>query len=55
MVYGLKISEFKDILWLATKRSYFRSNYILYKQINIVAMWPPFGPSLANTFLANHE
>ena len=35
--------------------SYFIFNNILYKQIDVVAMGSPLGPSLANVFLAHHE
>ena len=52
---GLKKSEFKDLLSLTTKESYFIFNNILYKQIDGVAMGSPLGPSLANAFLTHHE
>ena len=55
LVYGLKKSEFKDRLSLATKESYFVFNNILCKQIDVVTMGPPLGPSLDNAFLAHHE
>ena len=55
IVHGLKKSEFKDLLSLATKESYFIFNNILYKQIDGVAMGSPLGPSLANAFLTHHE
>ena len=55
IVHGLKKSEFKDLLSLATKESYFVFNNILYKQIDGVAMGSPLGPSLANAFLTHHE
>ena len=51
----MKKSEFKDLLSLATKESYFVFNNILYKQIDGVAMGSPLGPSLANAFLTHHE
>ena len=38
VVHGLKKSEFKDLLSLATKESYFIFNDILYRQIDGVAM-----------------
>ena len=50
IVHGLKKSEFKDLLSLATKESYF-----IFKQIDGVATGSPFGPSLANPFLTHHE
>ena len=55
IVHGLKKSEFKDLLSLPTKESYFIFNNILYKQIDGVAMGSPLGPSLANVFLTHHE
>ena len=55
IVHGLKISEVKDLLSLATKESYLISNNILYKQIDKVAMGSSLRPSLANAFLAYHE
>ena len=55
IVHGLKKSEFKDLLSIATKESYFTFNNILYKQIDGVAMGSPLGPSLANAFLTHHE
>ena len=54
-VHGLKKSELKDLLPLATKESYFIFNNILYKQTDRVAMGPPLGLSLANAFLFHHE
>ena len=50
-----KKSEFKYLLFLVTKDSYFIFNNILYKQIEGVAMGSRLGPSLANTFLAHRE
>ena len=55
IVHGLKKSEFKDLLSLATKESYFIFINILYNKIDGVAMESPLGPSLANKFLAHHE
>ena len=55
IVHGLKKREFKDLLSLATKESYFMFNNILYKQIEGVAMGSPLGISLDNAFLAHHE
>ena len=51
-VHGLKKSEFKDLLSLATKESNFIFKNILYKQIDRLAMESPLGLSLANAFLA---
>ena len=54
-VEGFKKSEFKQLLYLATKESYFIFNGLLYKQIDRVAMGSPLGPSLANILLPCHE
>ena len=51
IVHGLKKSEFKELLSLATKESYFIFNNILSKHIDGVAMGSPWGSSLANAFL----
>ena len=48
-------SEFKELLSLATKESYFIFNELLYKQIDGVAIGSPLGPTLANAFLCFHE
>ena len=55
IVHGLKKIEFKDLLCLASKESCFVFNYILYKQIDGVAVGCTLGPLLANAFLAHHE
>ena len=49
-----KKNEFKDLLSISTKESYFIFNNILYKQIDGVATGSPLGSSLANVFLAHH-
>ena len=54
-VEGFTKSEVKQLLSLATKKSYFIFNGLLYKQIDGVAMGSPLGPSLANAFLSYHE
>ena len=54
-VVGLNKSEFKELLSLATKESYFIFNELLYKQIDGVAMGSPLGPTLANAFLCFYE
>ena len=54
-VEGLNKSEFKELLSLATKESYFIFNELLYKQIDGVAMGSPLGPTLANAFLCFYE
>ena len=47
--------EFKELLSLATKESYFIFNEKLYKQVDGVAMGSPLGPTLANAFLVHFE
>ena len=54
-VEGLSKIEFKELLFLATKESYFIFNGKLYKQVDGVAMSSPLGPTLANAFLAHFE
>ena len=54
-VEGLSKIEFKELLSLATKESYFIFNGQLYKQVDGVAMGSPLGPTLANTFLVHFE
>ena len=52
---GIKKSDFKIMLNLATKGSvfYFNGNY--FRQVDGVAMGSPLGPALANMFLSHHE
>ena len=47
--------EFKELLFLATKKSYFIFNGNLYKQVDGVVMGSPLGPTLANAFLVHFE
>ena len=49
-VEGLSKIEFKGLLSLATKESYFIFNGKLYKQVDGVAMGSPLGPTLAKCF-----
>ena len=48
----MKISEFKDVLSLATKELHFLFNNILYKDIDTVAIKSLIRRSLGNAFLA---
>ena len=48
-------SEFKQLLCLATKKSYFIFNGLTKEQTDGVAMRSPFGPSLANAFFSCYE
>ena len=54
-VQGLSKIEFKELLSLATKESYFIFNGQLYKQADGVSMGSPLGPTLANAFLVHSE
>ena len=54
-VEGLSKTEFKELLSLATKYSHFIFDGTLYNQIDGVAMGPPLGPTLPNTFLIYQE
>ena len=53
-VEGFTKTELKQLLYLATKESYFILNGLLYNQIDGVAMRSPLGPSLAKVFLSYH-
>ena len=54
LIQGLSKDEFKDLLSMATKQSWFIFNDELHKQVDGVAMGSPLGPSLANAFLCHH-
>ena len=43
------------MLTLATKESYFLSDWELYQEVDGVAMGSPLGPTLANVFLCLYE
>ena len=51
---GYLKSEFKTLLFLASKETYFFFNEVLYKQKYEVAMGSPLCPTLANTFLLHY-
>ena len=56
-IYNLKFSE-RDLLKLlktATKKSSFIFDYLLYEQVDGVAMGSYLAPSLANVFLCHYE
>ena len=54
-VEGLRKTEFKELLSLATKDSHFIFDGTLHKQIDGVAMGSPQSDTLANAFLVCHE
>ena len=51
----LSKTEFKELLPLATKESYFIFNRKLYEQVDGVVMGSPLGPTLTNVFLVHFE
>ena len=55
MVKGISKNDFRDLLNLATKESFFTFNNKFYIQVDGVAMGSPLGPILANIFLSHHE
>ena len=52
-VHNLNKDQFKCLLTLATKESYFLFDGELYQQVDGVAMGSPLGPTLANIFLCH--
>ena len=52
---GYSKSEFKTLLSLASKESYFFFNEVLHKQKDGVAVGSPLGPTVANAFLSHYE
>ena len=48
---NLKKDQFKCLSTLVTKESYFLFDWKLYRQVNVVAMGSPLGPTLTNIFL----
>ena len=55
VVEGLNKSEFKELLSLATKETYFIFNAFLCKQTDFVAIGSTLGPTAANAFLCFFE
>ena len=55
LVKGISKNDFRDLLNLATKESFFTFNNKFYIQVDGVAMGSPLGPILANIFLSHHE
>ena len=54
-VKSLNKSEFKELLSLPTKESYFIFNEFLYKKIDGVAMGSTLGPTLTIAFLCFYD
>ena len=55
LVKGISKNDFRDLINLATKKSFFRVNNKFYIQAGGAAMWSPLGPILANMFPSHHE
>ena len=55
MVKGVSKNNFRDLLNLASRESFFTFNSKFYIQVDGVAMGSPLGPILANIFLSHHE
>ena len=55
MVKGISKNDFRDLLNLATKESFFTFNNKFYIQVDGVAMEYPLSPILAGIFLSHHE
>ena len=55
LVKVISKNDFRDILNLATKKSFFTFNNRFYIQVDGVAMGSPLGPILANILFSHHE
>ena len=55
LVKGISKNDFRDLLNLATKESFFTFNNKFYIQVDGVAMGSILGPIMANIFLSHHE
>ena len=55
LVEGISKNDFRDLLNLASKESFFAFNNKFYIQVDGVAMGSPLDPILANIFLSHHE
>ena len=55
LVKGTSKNDSRDLLYLATKESFFTFNSKFYIQVNDVAMGFPLGSILINIFLSYHE
>ena len=55
VIEGINMSEFENVLSLATQESYFIFNDILYKQKDGVPMASRLRPNMANTLLSFYE
>ena len=55
LVKGISKNDFRNLLNLVTKESFFTFNNKFYIQVDGVALGSPLGPILANIFLSHHE
>ena len=55
LLSNINKNQFEKLLRAARCSNYFLFHGIFYQQVDGVAMGPPLGPSLANTFLAHYE
>ena len=55
LVNGMPKNDFRDLIKLATKESFFIFNNKFYIQLDGVAMGSPLSPILAKIFLSHHE
>ena len=55
LVKGISKNNFRDLLNLATKESFFRFNNNFFIQVDGVAMGSPLGTILSNIIISHHE
>ena len=55
LIKGISKNDYRDLLNLATKESFFTFSNKFYIQVHVAAMGSPLGPILANIFLSHHE
>ena len=55
LVKGISKNDFRGLINLATKESFFLFSNKFYIQVDRVAMGSPLGPILANIFFSHHE
>ena len=55
LVKGISKNDFRDLLNLANKESFFMFNNKFYIQVDSVPIASPLGPLLADILLSDHE